>query len=126
MNPYAAYTGQESSYQQSQLLQRSSSFGPKICQIHGVLLTQPPFSDVDEEFCEACLDLGSDIISVPEMEEHGLHSSQQAVRFSNRDGICEQHGQPFTEFTYDVGRGQQRRFCRICLNSGSRIAPLDQ
>ena len=112
-------TGHGSSDQQSQSSQASSSNQPQICELHGIPLTRFTYnviSGTHESFCEACLNLDFDNISASGFR---LPSSQEPPRNSNRAEICEQHGQPLTQFSYDVGHGEQRRFCKACFNPGS-------
>ena len=113
-------TGHGSSDQQLRSSQASSSNQPQICELHGIPLTQFTYnviSGTHESFCEACLNLDFDNISASGFR---LPSNQETTRISNRAEICEQHGQPLTQFSYDVGHGEQRRFCKACFNPGSQ------
>ena len=100
--------GHESRDQKLRSSQASSSNQPQICELHGIPLTQFTYnviSGTHEGFCEACLNLDFDNFSASGIR---LSSSQEPPRISNRAEICEQHGQPLTQFSYDVGHGEQR------------------
>ena len=97
------------SYMISQRESRSGEHTEHDSRIHGLRFCEEyPSADFDNIFASGL----------------NLSSSHESPRISSRAEICEQHGQPFTQFTYDVGQGEQRRFCKACFNPGSNTIPV--
>ena len=104
----------ESSNQQPQPSQDSSSNNPQVCAIHGTQSTH--YVIRGKSFCGKCSNVDFDKIFASRFNF--------PQRLINRGEICEQHGQPFTQYTYYVGYGEHRRFCKACFNPDSLTTAL--